>query len=328
MNILSKTSGPERYFYHSFPRKPRNHSIDVTAEVEKGLAILSSIKKMGLLLTPETIEWPAVSSDGALSETWKVTQKRCSFTELAPAELSQHAQLFGDFALEFDIHVLRTLGAIPVFYLPRPSKTTKASEELATAFVAGIGEVDVLLDRLRQFEELVRSNFNKDDKPLLTKDGRQARCSIGDIEDTLSILTEGVQPLIGLQATFRALSGFFYFTEDLKYTDLLGYYRQREWRILANMAKDDIELTHELDKCEKDSLLEVDPDFFSRQLTFRTGTSRRVDECRLFTQFDRKPFIQYARRVIVPSVAAAKAKDILNESGDPQVVALESLNCK
>lgn len=186
----------------------------------------------------------------------------------------------------------------------------------------------MLLDRLRQLEELVRSNFNKDDKPLLTKDGRQARCSVGDIEDTLFILTDGIQPLENLQATFRALSGSFYFTEDLKYTDLLGYYRQREWRILANMAKDDIELTHELDKCEKDSLLEIDPDFFSRQLTFRTETFRRVDQCRLFKKMNGKPFIQYARRVIVPEVAVAKAKDILNESGDPQVVVLESLNSK
>jgi hypothetical protein len=320
------TSVPERYFYHSFPRRSRNHSIDVTAEVEKGLAILRSMKKMGLLLTPETIEWPVVLADGALSETWKVTQKRCSFTELAPAELSQHAQFFGDFALEFEIRALRTLGAIPVFYLPRPSKTSNASEELATAFVAGIGEIDVLLDRLRRFEKLVRSNVNKDDKPPLTKDSRRTLCTVGGIEDLRFILTEGIQPLIGLQATFRALSGFFYFTEDLKYTDLLGYYRQREWRILANMAEYGIALTRELDTCEKDSLLEIDPDFFSRQLTFRTGTFRRVDQCRLFKQMNGKPFIQHVRRVIVPEVAVAKAKDILNESSDPQVVALESLN--
>jgi len=41
------TSPPDRYFYHSFPRRAGSD------EMKKGLSILKSIVKSGLLLTPE-----------------------------------------------------------------------------------------------------------------------------------------------------------------------------------------------------------------------------------------------------------------------------------
>jgi hypothetical protein len=107
---------PRRFFYHSFPRR---RGSEETYEVEKGLTILRLMKKMGLLLTPENIKWPDVSSEGSLSEPWTIVQIRCCFTELGPTELLQHAEVFGHFAIEFEIKVLPRLGAIPVFYLPR-----------------------------------------------------------------------------------------------------------------------------------------------------------------------------------------------------------------
>jgi hypothetical protein len=296
--------------------------------VEKGLAILHLIKQMGLLLTPEIIEWPEVQPDGSLSDPWYVAQKRCCFTELAPAELPQHAEVFGHFAIEFDIQVLRNLGAIPVFYLPRTSETNAGLETLATALVAGIGQLEVLFDRLSQLEGLVRGNPHKDNQLLIKKNGivtHETQCSIGGAEDLLSFLTEGLQPIVSLHAILKTVGGFFYPTEDLRYTDLHGYYQQREWRILANMARDGVELTRPLHAGEMESLLELDREFFSRPLLFRTGTFRRIDQCKLFEHLDGKSIIQYARRVIVPAIAVARAKSILNEPNDPSVVALESL---
>jgi len=279
---------------------------------------------MGLLLTPEIIEWPDVPSKGSPLAPWYVATKRCSFTELTPVELLQHADFFGHFAIEFDIQVLRSLGAIPVFYLPQTSSTNAGAETLATAFVACIGEIEILFDRLSQLEELARSNPNKDERLRVN---HETRCSVGGAEDLLSFLTEGNQPVINLHGALQALSGLFYPAEDLNYTNLLGYYRQREWRILANMAKDGVELTRSLDAGEMQSLLELDPEFFSEQLLFRTGIYyRRVDQCKLFEQLDGNPIIRYARRVIVPAVAVARAKEILNKSSSPPVVALESLD--
>lgn len=311
--IPALTSGPQRFFYHSFPRR---RGKEEAGEVEKGLTILRLLKEMGPLLTPEITEWPEVLSDGSLSDLWSIAQKRCCFTELTPAELPQHAEVFGHFAIEFDIPVLRSLGAIPVFYLPRTSETKAGLEVLSTAFVACIGEIDILLGRLSEVERLVRSNVNKDEMVM-----QEIQCSVGAAEDLLTFVTEGNKPLESLQA----LSGLFYPAEDLKYTDLLGYYRQREWRILGNMAKDGLDLTHNLDRGEVVSLMKLDTEFFGQQLLFRTGPYLRVEQCKLFDQLDGKLIIRYARRAIAPEVAVAIAKKILNEPDDPPVVALESL---
>lgn len=297
--------------------------------MNKGLTILRFMKEMGLLLTPEITEWPEVPAKGSPSESWYVATKRCSFTELAPPELLQHAEFFGRFAIEFDIQVLRSLGAIPVFYLPRTSGGNAAAETLATALVTCIGEIEVLLDRLSQLEKLGRSNSNNNEQFLVTENEIMisgTRCSVGGVKALLSYLTEGMQPVVKLWAAIKALSGFFYPVEDLKYTELLGYYQQREWRILANMAKDRVELTRSLEAGELESLLALDPEFFGEQLLFPTGKYRRVDQCKLFERIDGKPIIRHARRVIVPAVAVARAKEILNEPSDPPVVSLESID--
>ena len=286
------------------------------------------MKEMGLLLTPEIIEWPEVQPEGSLSEPWYIAQKRCCFTELAPAELPQHAKVFGHFAIEFDIQVLRSLGAIPVFYLPRTSEANAGLEAMATALVAGIGQLEMLFDRLSQIEGVLRGNHHKDERLLVTENGivtHEIRCSVGGAEELLSFLTKGLPPVPSLHAILKTVSNFFYPTEDLRYTGLQGYYQQREWRILANMARDGVELTRPLQADEMESLLELDRVFFSKQLSFRTGTFRRVDQCRLFEQLDGKSIIRYARRIIVPEISVARVKKILNEPNDPPVVALESL---
>jgi hypothetical protein len=71
--------------------------------------------------------------------------------------------------------------------------------------------------------------------------------------------------------------------------------------------------------------LKLDPEFFGQQLLFRDGNYRRVDRCKLFEELDGKRIVRYARRIIVPAVAVARAKEILNESIDPPVVSLESV---
>jgi hypothetical protein len=198
------------------------------------------MKEMGLLLTPEITKWPDVPSKASPSEPWSVATTRCSFTELSPSELLQHAEFFGHFTLEFDIEVLRSLGAIPVFYLPCTSRTNAGAEALAAALVACMGEIEVLFGRLSDLEELVRSEPNNEGRFLSGES--KTPLSVGGVKALLSYLTREIQPVIKLWAAVKALSGFFYPVEDLKHTDLLGYYQQREWRILANMAKDGIEL--------------------------------------------------------------------------------------
>jgi len=137
----------ERYFYHSFPRRSEGEN-----EIDKGLQILRSIVKSGLLLTPEQTSWQEPVSGGGLSEPWKVIQKRACFTELATTELKRHSDVFGRFALEFEIQGLRQLGAIPVFYFPRASTDDIGMESVAASLLCRTGEIQVLLNRLGQLE--------------------------------------------------------------------------------------------------------------------------------------------------------------------------------
>ncbi len=113
------TSPANRYMYHSFPRRA------ATAEEtgHKGLAILQGLVTRGLLLVPEQVTWHEYNTDGTIKNTVGAWQQRACFTELAPAELNEHAATFGAFALEFDIPTLRRLGATPVFYLPQTTGT-------------------------------------------------------------------------------------------------------------------------------------------------------------------------------------------------------------
>lgn len=123
-----------------------------------------------------------------------------------------YAEIFGHFAIEFDIKVLRSLGAIPVFYLPRTSEANAGLEALATELVAGIGQLEVLFDCLSELEELAQNSPHKDRRLLVTENGivtHETQCSVGGAEELLSFLTEGLQPVVSLHAILKTLSNFF-----------------------------------------------------------------------------------------------------------------------
>jgi len=159
------------------------------------------------------------------------------------------------------------------------------------------------------------------------------RATVGGTEDLIAFLRsprkdggERAQSIGILRNALRAVSGYFYPTEDITHTGPLGYYRQREWRIIANISKDGQELTRDLNEIEKERLKKLDPEFFTENLEFFTGTYPRIDQCQLFHRLDLKPIIQYVHRVIAPSDATAAVRRLLKTiEGAPKVVALEAL---
>lgn len=317
-------SKPESYFYHSFPRR---FTKDPASELDKGLEVLSSIIASGFLLTPEITEWREPRDDGSLGEPWKIIQKTCCFTELSPNELPKHSVQFGKFSVEFEVQTFRELGGIPVFYLPRATAEDRGLESLAASLMARSGEIQILLNRLAEIANLVSTSEDKSQLLVLQKNGQQlhTRCSLGGAEDLIAFLTDGTQPVHILRNALRALSAFFYPAEDITYTGLLAYYRQREWRLIANMIHLGQDIDRDLTDLEKDTLMAIDSDFFGKNMKFFTGTCRRVDQCRLFSKLNGKPLIQYASRVIVPSDALVKAKKLLADAAEIPVVALEDL---
>ena len=311
----------ERFFYHSFPRRSSDES------VAQGLAILSAMLDRGLLLTPEQIEFRERLSDGSLSQPYKIAQRRVCFTELHPSELPDHSRRFGVFALEWDIRRLRQMGAIPVFYIPLHADNN-AHEGVGAALVARLSEVQELLVRLERLEEAAQTAPSPHQSINVVRNAIVAegtRCTVGGALDVLRYLQEEMQSTTALTSAVRALAGFFYPVRNLSFTDELGYYRQREWRILANILNEGRPVTTACTEDEVAILENLDPDFFGRVIDFPTGRQARSHQCQLYRQFQNEPFYSTIRRTIAPQKVVLEVRQLLKDRRiDIGVVSLES----
>lgn len=149
--------------------------------------------------------------------------------------------------------------------------------------------------------------------------------SLKGAEDLIAFLTHGSQSVSILRNALRASSGLFCPTDDPTHIRPLHNYRLREWRIIANMAKLGEEQTRNLTDDEVKALLEIDEEFFGREMQFHTGTYRQCDQCLYFQELDGQSFLSYARRVIVPDEVVDEAAQILAGDGLPHVVPVSDL---
>jgi hypothetical protein len=94
----------------------------------------------------------------------------------------------------------------------------------------------------------------------------------------------------------------------------MGYYRQREWRILANAIWHGVPITRELTDNEKTAVLAIDAAFFGCEKDFRTGRYRVVDQCQVMLELGGRHVLAYAERLLVPLGPAGEAERILAEA--------------
>ena len=293
----------ERFFYHSFPRRQ-------TMDVNQGFAVLSSMLKSGLLLTPELVQWQHLKSG--------IPQKRVCFTELPPSELPDHAKRFGCFAIEFTYESLRELGGFPVFYVPNSDVSLKGYEGVGAFFVHTIVEIENLFTR---FIELRDSGQNLPTNPpglhFSVNNKRIGPASeLATVKKTLDAITEDTRSFEEFRFSMRALQSLFYPTENLEHNDSLGYYRQREWRIIDNFVVRSDWPFRELTSEDKHRMTELDPPFFQKELRHPNFSSAmRIDECRMYTQLDGAPVMKRPRRIIVPSQGLSESEALVGSSG-------------
>ena len=113
--------------YHCFPRGTTERFGQLSSN-QIGVKQLKTIKKYGLLLTPESFpipENPLAAKHEGESPKVEFLQARACFTlvereELLTAgdpETASHFELFGDFAIGLKPADARKLGAVPVFYV-------------------------------------------------------------------------------------------------------------------------------------------------------------------------------------------------------------------
>jgi hypothetical protein len=269
----------QRNLFHSFPRPKTNESEGAT--LERGLSILASMKETGLVLAPEIVDWDvSVISGGA--EQLRILQRRACFTELSAPELAAHSTVFGPIALSFDIAALRAAGATPVIYVPQGVDESPLSQ-IGTFCVRGAYHTRYILRQLLGLKEMsdpaiVAARYGKPVAPnfelnLRNTDG--AGNVVADYKVPASTVREVLQHVgfnnIPFDHSIGVLSAFlnmFYPTDDEHTGDELGYYRQREWRLIAG----DINfggrpMGRSLTESEITMLQRIDPQFWNRELT-------------------------------------------------------------
>lgn len=324
----------ERFFYHSFPR--RGASTDV--EREKGKKILAAIRDFGLVLTPQFIEWSQPNL-GAPPRTLPILQKRVCFTELSPKELPGHVEKFGHFSLEFEIETVRRLGAMPVFYVPPPTGEAADGSHIGTALVAIATDVRAVIQRMAGLNRVlhgsvpVNPKFDFNTGFAGSPDG-QGHYAIDrdEAKNFLAAIGHAVTPWADLQSGADALLNFFQPTDNKNTDEALEYYREREWRIACGMrlkgrdGQPDADLLRVLTPEERQRLLDIDQEFFSRRIQTGTGEADTLDQALVLPGLHSKRVIQMVRRVIVPASAVKDTIEVLCAlDQSPPVIALEEL---
>jgi hypothetical protein len=315
----------ERFFYHSFPRRGR----DSDREIEKGCKILSLICDAGLVLAPEVVKWSYPHADGSPPREQQTIQRRICFTELAPDELSEHANEFGHFALEFDVNTLKRLGAMPVFYIPQATgEDTVGVTSLGSTLVVQSIDAMILAMRLAGIKKKL------DESPLLDR----LDCELGfqklktfslDAQETrkaLEAFTYALTPPDMLEQALTGLLSCFYPADNLRDNQALAYYRQREWRIAWNFAIRGEEVMRRPSEELIERLLEIDAEFFGRDFPIATGTTRLANEAYVLPGIGGKRIIQMVNRVVVPRASLQAAKSIVARvAPNAPIVCLENL---
>jgi hypothetical protein len=289
-------------FYHSFPRPKRGQN-----SIQKGLAILDSFLKNGILLVPETIHYRREKNEQNTPVEYNITQSRFCLTEIDISELKVHEKYFGKFHLEFSSEDAYALGTMPVFYLPRTESGVSewSLKKLAAGYLYRLHDLQTICRDIQTLAEMLKGEDDQDTITINRRNRAKGETQIYNVKakelrDVLDMLTLNLIPSrsknedekyrsdIGarvetLLGALQGISSLFYPT-DKDYRgehEDLYYFRQREWRITAGISIDGKRLDQELNIEEKKLLMKIDPDFFGGKITDADSNKEidRLEKC-------------------------------------------------
>ena len=316
-----------KYFYHSFPRQrdgePQNKLI------ERGWAILQSIRCLGLILAPEIVEWRTPVSIGSPSPI-QLLQQRICFTQLSRCEIEEHSKRFGPFAIEFDAMALRRAGALPVIYMPQALSEQDHLALLGPIVVSHLGHIRHTLEQLNSLNQFKDPGYIQkqypgatqmaDDCMVTLRNGDELRGILQEfqvpwstIRDFLSFLGFENAPFNAMVGTISLAQSLFYPTDDEHIDEQLGYFRQREWRITSGYSVNDISHYRNLDEKQKKDLATLDSDFWKRKLNFSNERFCRVDKAVALSQPGPESLFGMATRLLVPSEVTHEARQLFGD---------------
>jgi hypothetical protein len=315
----------ERFFFHTFPRPKKDEDRD--AALARALSILRFMKDVGIILAPELVTWEIQMPTGGI-ERLPVLQQRVCFTELATDELEGHSATFGPVTLSFDIQELRLAGATPVMYVPQGLAVGSLSQ-MATFCVKAAWHTKYVLERLQELKTMsdpqmaiAQFGYPLDPNATFTLTNTDPA---GGIAASYAVPASNINAImkhigyrnipfdhsIGMLTVFLNM---FYPTDNAYSGELLGYYRQREWRIIGgglNFNGRPIVrgLTHE----EISQLAQIDPTFWQRELTVDGATRSRASFAGVFVPSDKWNFFDQIRHIFVPRSHAEAFREIAGD---------------
>jgi len=315
---MSLNAAHDRHFFHSFPRPKADESKEAT--LERGLNILSFMKECGLVLAPEIVDWDVGLISGG-AEQLRILQRRACFTELSTGDLPKHAEIFGPIALSFDLAKLRSAGAIPAIYVPQGLESSALSQ-LGTFCVRGAYHTQHVL---RQLNDLKMQS----DPAFVAKKTRMPvnptyNLDLGNTDSAGNIVAQYTIPASNVQNLLQYVSfnnipfnhsigvlnmflNMFYPTDNEHTGNELGYYRQREWRLVAGEINlGDRPVGRNLSATEIGRLQSIDHRFWTRELEVDGVSRQRSDLALLYEPTEGWNFLELVEAIIVPESAVER----------------------
>jgi hypothetical protein len=314
-----------RRFFHSFPRPKKNESGNET--LLRGFRILSFMKRAGLILAPEIVKWDTkVLSPEA--PPVDLLQRRASFTELATNELPKHSKRFGPISLAFDIARLRDFGATPVIYVPQAASDNPLSQ-IATFCVNGLYHTKYVVSKLQELKiasdpvtlgALAQLPVSPDCK-LNLKNTDSAGNTVKEYEFPIVVIQNILQfvgfnniPFDHSAAVIGYFLSLFYPTDDTHREDQLGYYRQREWRLVySDIGVKGRPPGRALSSTEVAELNRIDPEFWRGTLTVESVTRQRSELALIYDPEPNWDFFDLVEEILAPVSAVKKIKSIVGD---------------
>ena len=320
----------DRYFFHSFPRPKDTETTNQT--FERGLKILSFMKNAGVVLAPEIVEWKDVPAITGNAEYLSLLQRRVSFTELSLNELPLHSKQFGPIAIAFNIGRLRGAGALPVIYVPQLVDRNPLSA-FSTLIVRGAFHTRAVLQQLHTLGQLAEQTLNMSANPLtpIVLDLHNTDPT-GQLPKQQFIVPSNYAHALMTYVGFRNIPfdhsvaildvalEMFYPTDNAHTGDLLGYYRQREWRFLGgDLAFNNRPIARKLTDQEQQKLTAIDPGFWQKELEVNHTRQSRASLAQVYEPNENWNFFDMIEAIFVPRKSIDAVRDVV---GDKPVLAV------
>jgi hypothetical protein len=263
---------------------------------------------------------PGAGQPDGSAEHLQVLQQRVCFTELAINELDRHAATFGPITLSFGIDQLRQAGLTPV---------------RASRFWCGFAQPDRHLLRKSCVAYSIRlratPGFKGDERsghpaarfgyPLEIN----ATFNLTNTDPAGNVVANYPVPVANVNSIMRYVGyrnipfdhsigmltvflNIFYPTDNTHSGELLGYYRQREWRLIGGgLDFNGRPMARSLTPAEADRLVTIDQSFWSRELTIEGNAQARSTLARMYDPIENWNFFDLVQNIFVPRSIADRA---------------------